>query len=357
VISKSAVSSGAGDDDEPFQAKNQARSKEMIRPRESARVARGGILARPDRHSGDSEATIMATTSPSSDRADRGPVPVGFDPVGYKETTRAQWQEAANAWNDWSPLLRAWLGPCTDLMLDMAEIKAGDRVLDVAAGAGDQTIQAARRVGPAGFVLATDISPAILEFAAQNVLRTGNRHVETAVMDGEALTVPEASFDAVISRVGLIYFPDQQRALAGMKRALKPGGRVAAIVYGTAERNGFFATPVSIIRRRANLPPPLPGQPGPFSLGGAGVLEQAFADAGFRDVRSCTVAAPVELPSAAECVRFERESFGALHQMLSGLDQAGQDAAWREISVALRAFETSAGFVGPCEMIVAVGTK
>ena len=197
-----------------------------------------------------------------------------FDPVKYKETTREQWQCAAQAWNDWGPLLRAWLGPSTEIMLDMAAIEPGHRVLDVAAGAGDQTLQTATRVGPAGRVLATDISPNILAFAEANARNAGLGNVETKVLDGEELDVPEGAFDAVISRVGLIYFPDQQKALAGMKRALKPGGRVAAIVYSTAESNKFFSIPVSIIRRRANLPPPLPGQPGPFSLGGPGVLEE-----------------------------------------------------------------------------------
>ena len=142
-----------------------------------------------------------------------------------------------------------------------------------------------------------------------------------------------------------------------MRRALKPGGRVAAIVYGPADRNAFFSVPVSIIRRRAGLPPPAPGQPGPFSLGGPGVLEEAFSTAGFRDARSRSVPAPLRMASAAECLRFERESFGALHQMLSGLDEAGREAAWAEIEEALRAFEGPEGFVGPCEMIVAVATK
>ena len=126
-----------------------------------------------------------------------------------------------------------------------------------------------------------------------------------------------------------------------MRRVLKPGGRVAAIVYATAENNRFFSIPVSVIRRRAKLPPPLPGQPGPFSLGGAGVLEEALRKAGFRNVESRTVPAPVRMASAAECVRFEQESFGALHQMLAGLDQAGRQAAWREIAQELAAFEGS----------------
>ena len=280
-----------------------------------------------------------------------------FDPVKYKETTREQWQTAARAWNNWSPLLRAWLGPATEIMLDMAKVGPGHRVLDVAAGAGDQSLQAAERVGPSGHVLATDISANILDFAAQNARRAGHRNIETKVLDGEELDVPAATFDAVISRVGLIYFPDQQKALAGMKRALKPGGRVAAIVYSTAENNKFFSIPVSIIRRRANLPPPLPGQPGPFSLGGPGVLEEVFRKAGFKDVQSRAVPAPVRTKTAGECVHFEKESFGALHQMLAGLDAAGREAAWQEIEEQLRSFETPGGFEGPCEIIIGVGVK
>jgi SAM-dependent methyltransferase len=280
-----------------------------------------------------------------------------FDAAKYKETTRQQWQAAADAWNDWGPLLRKWLGPATDVMLDMAGVRAGSRVLDVAAGAGDQTLQTAQRVGAQGYVLATDISPAILGLAAENARKSGHRNVETKVLDGEDLQVQEASFDAVISRVGLIYFPDQQAALRGMKRALKPGGRVAAIVYSTPDKNPFFSIPVSIIRRRAKLPPPLPGQPGPFSLGADGILEQAFKQAGFRDVQTRRVAAPLNLSSAAECVRFEQDSFGALHQMLSGLDEQGKAGAWKEISAELRQFEQDSGFEGPCELVVGVGTR
>ena len=120
-------------------------------------------------------------------------------------------------------------------------------------------MQVADRVGANGRVLATDLSPGILEFAAHRAKEAGHQNVETLAMDGECLDQLDAeTFDAVISRVGLIYFPDQQRALAGMKHVLKPGGKVAAMVYSTADKNEFFSVPVSIIRRRAQLPPPLP---------------------------------------------------------------------------------------------------
>jgi SAM-dependent methyltransferase len=278
-----------------------------------------------------------------------------FDPAGYKATTRDQWDAAAQAWHDWAPTLQQWLGPATKLMLDMAGVKRGSRVLDIAAGAGDQTLLAAGRVGPDGFVLATDLSPKILEFAGRNARSMGYTNVETRVVDGENIDL-EGSFDAVISRVGLIYFPDQQKALKGMRQALKPQGRVGAIVYSTADLNQFFSIPVSIIRRRANLPPPAPGQPGPFSLGSEGVLRDALARAGFQDIQERRVPAPLRMKSAAECLRFEKESFGALHTMLAGLDAASKEDAWHEVEGELRRFESTSGFEGPCQLIVISGS-
>jgi SAM-dependent methyltransferase len=275
-----------------------------------------------------------------------------FDATAYKETTRQQWQEAAAAWHRYGPTLEAWLGEATEAMLDVAAIAEGSRVLDVAAGAGGQTLAAARRVGARGAVLATDISPAILEFAAEEARAAGLANVATQTMDGERLAVGDGAFDAVISRVGLIYFPDQQGALREIRRALRPGGRVSAIVYSTPDRNGFFSLPVSIIRRRAGLTAPAPGLPGPFSLGGPGVLEAAYRAAGFSDVEVRVVDAPVRFPSAADCVRFERDSFGALHAMLAGLSPEERDDAWQEIEDALRQYEGPQGFVGPCELLV-----
>ncbi len=280
-----------------------------------------------------------------------------FDPVKYKNTTRDQWQSAAEAWFRWSPTLNQWLGKSTDTMLEMAGILPGHRVLDVAAGAGEQSITTAKKVGETGYVLATDISSNILEFAQRMAKEEGLNNIETKVMDGENLTVPDSSFDAVISRVGLIYFPDQQRALKEMLRVLKPGGKVAAIVYSTPEKNKFFSIPVSIIRNRAKLPLPLPGQPGPFSLGAEGVIENAFIQAGFINVKSVRINSPLHLPFAKDCVQFEKESFGALHQMLSALSDTERQTVWSEIEQELKQFETENGFVGPCEMVVAVGGK
>lgn len=281
-----------------------------------------------------------------------------FDPSQYKITTRQQWEDAAEAWHRWGPTLEVWLGGATERMLDAAGVTRSSRVLDVAAGAGGQSIAAARRVGPGGRVVATDISPRILSYAARTAAEAGLSNVETLEADGEALDgLASQPFDAVISRVGLIYFPDRQRALAGMYQALRPGGRLAAVVYSTPDRNEFFSLPVSIIRDRAQLRPPQPGQPGPFSLGGPGVLEAELAAAGFQDVTVEVIEAPLRLASAAECVAFERESFGALHQMLASVPPDQREEVWEDIRRALTRFETAQGFVGPCELLVGSGTR
>lgn len=277
-----------------------------------------------------------------------------FDSKRYKTTTRQQWQDYASGWNAWAPLLEDWLGEATERMLDLAGVEESCRVLDIAAGAGGQTLAAARRVGAGGSVLATDLSPAILQYAAQAAAAAGFDNVSTRELDGERLhDLEPQTFDAAISRVGLIYFPDRKRALTGIRHALRDGGRFATVTYSSPDANAFFSVPVAIIRERARLPAPAPGQPGPFSLADPKVLERELTAAGFHDVAIDVVEAPVLLESAAECVRFERESFGALHQMLAGLDAEHQELVWTEIEEELRVYETPDGFVGPCELVIA----
>ena len=281
-----------------------------------------------------------------------------FDPAVYKATTRQQWEDAAEAWHRWGPTLETWLGEATKIMLDAAGVDVGARVLDVAGGAGGQGLAAAHRVGPSGRVIITDVSPAILGYAQRAADELGLRHVATSEVDGEEIGSRwSEEFDAAISRLGLIYFPDRLRALRGIRSSLRDGARFAAIVYSSADRNAFFSLPVKRIRERAGLEAPLPGQPGPFSLGDASLAHAVFEEAGFRDVQVSTISAPVLLPTAAECVRFERESFGALHQMLAGVDEAEREQVWADIEVELRAFETPSGFEGPCELHIVAGSR
>lgn len=281
----------------------------------------------------------------------------GFDATSFKKTTHAQWNAVAGRWNAWGALLDSWLGPVSEALLDMAKVTAGSRVLHVAGGSGQEALQSARRVGPTGYVLTTDISEELTSLAAANLEAAGHRHAQARVMDGEQLSLAGEPFDAVLSRVGLIYFPDQLGAVEHQVAAARPGGYVGAIVYATAPECRFFSDPVGVIRRHAALPPPAPGQPGPFSLGEPGRIEALFEAAGLEDIQARKMNAPVILPSAADCLRFEQESFGALHQMLGKLDEAAKARAWAEVGEKLSAFETTGRFEGPCVMIAAVGRK
>ena len=154
-----------------------------------------------------------------------------------------------------------------------------------------------------------------------------------------------------------MYFPDRIGALMEIRRVLKPGGRVAIGSFTPPEANRFFSIPIGIIRRRARLPPPPPGLPGPFSLGLQEVMEEALRKASFRDVQTRTIRTPLRLASTAECVRFERESFGALQQMLVGLPEPERKAAWDEVERELSQFQGQADFEAPTELIVGAGRK
>lgn len=283
--------------------------------------------------------------------------PSSFDAEKYKNAQREQWNKDGAAWRRWNPVLDRWYGEATRQMLDLARIRPGQRILDVAAGAGEPAVSAAERVGPGGHVLATDISEGIVELARQVARERGLEQVETRAMDGEKLDLPDASFDAVLCRLGLMYMPHPVTALSEWRRALRAGGRVAVAVFSTPERNSWGAIPASIIRRRAQLPPPVPGQPGPFSLGAPGVLEGLFRQAGFADAEIRAVPVPHRATSAAEYVRVAREAFGGFNAMMAHLPAEERESVWNEVEGSMRGFETPGGFEVPGECLVAAATK
>ena len=281
-----------------------------------------------------------------------------FDPAKFKAATREQWDKHAKGWNDKGADIRAWLRDSTDAMLAMAEIKAGSRVLDVAAGAGDQTLDIAARVGPNGYVLATDLSPVILEFAKANARRAGYDNVETRATDGENLELPEASFDAAICRLGLMFFPDPGHSLRGIFRALRPGGMACTMVFSTPDMNPCVAILISTALKHAGLPPRDPFQPGGLlSLGKPGLIDDLFNRAGFSRVATTKIMAPFRLPSVKDYLDFVRKSASPIVQILSRLDDTARQAAWVEIEDKLSVFNTPSGWEGPNELLLTVGRR
>lgn len=275
-----------------------------------------------------------------------------------KNIARAQWDRAAPGWNAHGSLIGAWLARATEGMLGMAAIGPGSRVLDVAAGAGEQTLLIARRVGPTGSVLATDLSPAILALAEDNAHSAGLSNVQFQIADGEDLQVEPASFDAVVCRLGLMLFGDPMSALGEMHKALKPGGHICTMVFSQPERNPCITTLMAAALQHAGLPAPNPYTPGGLlSLGRPGLIDELFAAAGFLNVATIQTDAPFRMPSAKAYLDFVRTSASPIQQILGRLDEPDRERAWAEMEEKLSIYTTPWGWEGPNELLLTAGRR
>jgi ubiquinone/menaquinone biosynthesis C-methylase UbiE len=155
---------------------------------------------------------------------------------------RNTWESAAPGWAKWEHVFATGLSSATDALMDMAGLQPGMQVLDLACGAGSQSIEAAKRVGPNGRVVASDISATMLDHVRSNAARAGLQNIETLECAAENLVQPEACFDASICRLGLMLFPSPRKALEVVRRALKPGARFAALVFTTPGQQSLHGT-------------------------------------------------------------------------------------------------------------------
>jgi SAM-dependent methyltransferase len=223
-----------------------------------------------DRARGLAEALAMTTTTPHL----------------VKEQQRAGWSSQARHFYARSELIERQWGPLSGGLLELARVTAGDRVLDLACGVGDPALAAAARVGPTGRVIATDLAPDMVAFAAQRAAAAGLPNVEAHEMDAEEIDLPDASVDAVLCRLGLMFLPDLDRAFAGVYRVLVPGGRFAAAIPWRPQEQ-LMPRLVDAMLNAVGLPqqaPPEPGRPGIFSLSDASYVCAALERAGLAEI-------------------------------------------------------------------------
>jgi SAM-dependent methyltransferase len=276
----------------------------------------------------------------------------------FNAAMRAQWDACAAGWDAHTDDIRSWLRMPTDAMFTMAGVATGSCVLDVAAGAGDQTLALAERVGPTGRVLATDLSPAILSFARARAAAAGLTNVETRVTNGEALGVEAASFDAAVCRLGLMFFPEPLSGLQEVHRALRPGGGLCTMVFAGPEKNPCLAILMSTALKHSGLPPRDPFAPGGLmSLGQRGRMDKLFIEAGFRDVGTTAVDARFCARSVDDYLSFVRSAGGPIVQILSRLAPGAAESAWAEMRERLCAFNTATGWEGPNELLLTAGRR
>ena len=281
-----------------------------------------------------------------------------FDPAQYKAGQRHQWDSAAAGWDKWWDSFERGAQHLSDRLVELAQIQPGQRVLDVATGIGEPALTAARRVGPTGRVVATDQAPQMLEFGRGRADSLGLRNVDFREMDAEALDLPGASFDAVLCRWGLMFLPNLESALAGMRRLLAPGGRLAAAVWAEPSKVPIISVSMQAARQMLQTPSPPAGTPGPFGLADADALEQTFAKAGLADVASERLTVTWAFASAEEFVELQQDVGAPLRALIADLPRERQEEVWQAIAEAARQYATADGGIRmPNEAILVVGRR
>ena len=269
-------------------------------------------------------------------------------------STIDRWNEIAESWHRWIPHMHSWYEPATELMLDLASIGSGNRILDIAAGDGDQSLTVAERVGLNGYVLAIDRAEKLLAIAEKSAQTARYSNIETYLMDGENLELPENSFDAAICRFALMFFNDPVQGLKGVKRVIKTNGKFSAVVYA---ENGDpeFLTALTTVQEFLGIE--RLAKPAATSLGNLKVLEQTLKEAGFTDVEVHPLTLEVKMESTEECVNYLQDTSPTIRELVQPLSPDEQNRVWKAVDEALAIYETPSGFEVQHRVLVAVGGK
>ena len=268
-----------------------------------------------------------------------------IDPAEFRQGQRDQWDTAATGWRKWSELIDTAASGISDRMVELAGVEAGSRVIDVAAGYGEPTLSAAKVAGPDGSVVATDISAEMLAYGRERAEAAGLENIEFVEADASALDFPEQSFDAALSRFGIIFEPDGEGAAARVRGFLKPGAKMAISSWGPPDRTPFLGIPMRTAMQALDVPPPPPGTPGPLSRPTPEALGGLLEGGGFSEVHveESEVVMPFESPEAF--TTFIREIAPPITAMIDPHPEDVQKQTWDAITEAARKVAAGDGTV------------
>jgi ubiquinone/menaquinone biosynthesis C-methylase UbiE len=214
---------------------------------------------------------------------------------------------------------------------------------------------AAEIVGPGGEVVLSDIAPEMTEIAAKRAHARNLNNSRTAQIDMENIDLPDATFDAVLCREGLMLVPDPAAAVLEAHRVLVPGGHAVFAVWGPRDRNPWLGRLFDAITARLGIPLPPPGLPGPFSLSDYGKLEELLSTAGFRDVSVREVATPMTASSFEEWWSVVPSLAGPVGPLLAAQPSDVSEAIRTDMHTALDEFRTETGYELPGLSFVGAG--
>jgi SAM-dependent methyltransferase len=274
-----------------------------------------------------------------------------------RASLRAIWTSAAPSWGEHAGHIDTRSAGVTQAMLDAACLHRGARVLELACGPGGVGLAAAEIVGPDGAVVLSDVAPEMTAIAAQRAQAAGLTNVTTREVDLEQIDYPEATFDAVLCREGLMLVPDPASAVREARRVVRPDGRAVFTVWGPRQRNPWLGLLFDAITAELGAPVPPPGVPGPFSLADPGALEALLLAAGFVGVAVREIPTPMRTASVDDWWSVVPSLAGPIAQLLASLPDEVTAAIRAHVGAAMADFATPHGYELPGVSILGSGRR
>jgi SAM-dependent methyltransferase len=267
------------------------------------------------------------------------------------------WNGVAAGWAEHAEFTDARGAPVTERLLELASPQPGERVLDLATGAGGMGLAAAEYVGPGGEVVVSDVAPEMVAIAGRRAEARGLVNVSPRVLDVEWIDEADESFDVVFCREGIMLVPDPARAAGEIRRVLRPGGRAAIAVWGPRERNPWLGVVFAAATAELGASVPPPGTPGPFSLDDPGLFASVLSAAGLADVHVEEVAVPYRAGTVDEWWARTTALAGPLAQRLAVLPEPVARKVRERAQAEIRVYETAGGLDIPGVALVAAATR
>ena len=281
-----------------------------------------------------------------------------IDSKQYKEELSHGYDNAAAGWQKWWKTIETATQEVSKRLVELAEIKPGSKVLDIATGIGEPALTAAKQVGNTGYILAIDILPRMISFAKERAISLGLQEVvEFKEGDAETIDLPSSTFDAALSRWGLMFLPNPKLGLSKIYLSLVKGGHFAAAVWASPEKVPFISVPMNIVLKETNSP--LPRTLGPFSMSDQNNLKKLYEESGFIDIVIETVNVVSDFDSSDDFTAFTIDHGGpALQKVLAGETNERRHQIEKAISKGTEKYADSTGKVRfENEAIVIVGRK
>lgn len=273
------------------------------------------------------------------------------------------WRASAPFWEKHRNLIREMFAPVSqalivDAQIDEALIGRGQTVLDIATGPGEPALTIATRVGAEGKVVGIDPAQEMVEASRRAAGKLGLKNAQFEVASADRLPFPAATFDAVVSRFGVMFFPSPVDGVREMLRVLKPGRKLALAVWHFADRNPFHYALSRVMERFVDSPPPAPDAPDAFRFAEPGKLRGVLADAGAVTPSDRLLQFKIDAPLSAEDFwALRSEMSEKLREKIAGLSSEQKSEVKRQMLEALRGYSTERGISFPAEVLVVSGSK